>query len=382
VVALGGFREGQTRQLWTAEEDPIAVEFTSDTKLHFRDATGAEVTETFRAVDIQGPMFIGIERDEGTQIKVDLSRVTVEAKNFSRRKTIGLSVGLGVGVPAAATFVTFLVLLSQMNSGRPLRASAGAAPIRAPFILGRGARGGSRASRRGRALGADEATRARLFAHWANEASAECASIPAFLALARDLRLASAPSALVERALRAAREEASHTALCTALANELAPAEIGEISVRVPPTPANRDVDRRALLERLAMEALWDGCVAEGAAAAAASRSARGASKGAAREALQTIARDEQGHADLSQEIVAYCLSAGGRPIRDALVESLASRRAEEEARLVSGGDDASEGGARIDEDLAQARGLPGGDVERAARAEVWEKSLSMLAHL
>jgi hypothetical protein len=93
-------------------------------------------------------------------------------------------------------------------------------------------------------------------------------------------------------------------------------------------------------------------------------RSARDATEEAARVALQTIARDEQGHADLSQQIVAYCLAAGGRPIRDALVKSLASRRAEEESRIAAGGEDASEGSLKIDERFAQARVLSA----RAAR--------------
>jgi hypothetical protein len=255
IVSLNGFREGETREIWTAEEDPAEVKFTSDTELRFQDATGVEVSETFRAVHVQGRMFVGVERDQGTDIKVDLSRVTVEAKNFSMGKTVGLSLGLGLGGPVFGTLVTVIVLASAGGSGRPLRASAGASPIRAPLILGREARAARRASRRRRALGADEATRAPLFAHWAKEASSECASIPAFLALARDLRLASAPRALVERAFRAAREEASHTALCTALANEHAPGGLRGIRTQVPQTPPNTDVDRRSLLERLAMEA-------------------------------------------------------------------------------------------------------------------------------
>lgn len=380
-VHLDGFREGQTRLLWTAGETPRSVEFTSDTELHFRGDDNLKGSAKFRSIEVQGTVLQGVESEQGRPVTVDLSRVVeMEAKKFSVGKTVGLSVGLGLGIPAAYTFTMLVIALSTSTlsaGGRPLRASTGASPIRAPFILNRQDRAGRRTSRGQRAQGVDAATRASLFAHWAKEASSECASIPAFLALARDLRLASAPSALVDRALRAAREEASHTELCTALANEHAPAPM---SAWIPPTPPSTDVDRRALIERLAMEAFWDGCVAEGVAAAVARRSARDATEEAAGRALQTIARDEQGHADLSRQIVAYCLSAGGRPVRDALVESLAARRAEEEALLDRSGGD--EGGPRIDERFAQARGLPGDGVERAARAEVWEKNLSMLASL
>jgi hypothetical protein len=219
----------------------------------------------------------------------------------------------------------------------------------------------------------DGATRARLFAHWASEASAECASVPAFLALARDLELASAPTGLVDDARRAAREEATHTVLCAELAGDHAPLPI---TADAPPTPPSTDGDPQSLLVRLATEALWDGCVAEGVAAAVARRAVVLAGDEATRRALLTIARDEQGHAELARQVLAYCLSAGGRPIRDALVQSFETGRADEEARLDLG-EDGNE--SSIDEDLARRHGLAGNDVVRAARAEVWGSTLSML---
>jgi hypothetical protein len=95
--------------------------------------------------------------------------------------------------------------------------------------------------------------------------------------------------------------------------------------------------------------------------------------------ALRTIARDEQGHADLARQILSYCLSAGGRAVRNTLVENLERRRAEEEARIDMADEPAAE--IEIDEDFAQKYGLPGQDITRAARAETWEKSAALLAH-
>jgi hypothetical protein len=140
-------------------------------------------------------------------------------------------------------------------------------------------------------------------------------------------------------------------------------------------TPPSLDTGASSLLRRLATEALWDGCVAEGVAAAVARRSLPLARDEATHRALSIIARDEQGHADLAKHVVAHCLSVGGRPIRDALVESFESGRAAEEARF----DDEPDDEASLDADLAQRHGLAGNAIVRAARAEVWETTSSAL---
>jgi hypothetical protein len=124
--------------------------------------------------------------------------------------------------------------------------------------------------------------------------------------------------------------------------------------------------------------------VAEGAAAAVARRSARGAKDEATAQALSTIARDEQGHADLSHQIVAHCIRTGGRKVRSALFEALFRRRAAEEARMSPEASSDVEGdeAARLDEDFARSRGLPGSEIMRAGHAEAWDKSVSALARL
>ncbi|TKD00565.1 hypothetical protein [Polyangium fumosum] len=255
----------------------------------------------------------------------------------------------------------------QVVSGRPLRPEPNAEATLAPLLVG--PRDPTRPRTKGRAL--SRGARERLLSHWARTVSAECASVPAFLALARDLSRAGAPAALISRALVSAKEEATHTALCAVLANEWSSARLSPL---LPPTPQNTDRDLSSLLRRLALDSFWDGCVGEGAAAAEARRALRDTTDEPAREALSVIARDEQGHADLSERIVAFCLSAGGKPVRDALMESVERRRSFEEARLSA----PAEVGAEDAE--ARAFGGPAADVERIAREEAFEASLRLVA--
>jgi len=103
-------------------------------------------------------------------------------------------------------------------------------------------------------------------------------------------------------------------------------------------------------------------------------RSVAKAKNDRARNALHVIARDEQGHADLARDIIAFGLSAGGSSLRRVLGESFEQRRAEEEARL-----NECMVAAHVDEGIACEHGLAGQNVERQAHIETWEKSVSML---
>lgn len=386
LVRLDGFRAGQTRTLREVGDSGEEIEFTSDSKLHFRGMDGDEEKAIFQSIKVRGETFLGVRSDDKALVAINLLGVrSVYVKNPSPAKTTALALGIMLGsVPVAALFgimIAFATSDGGDGPGRPLRTAPGGLSLRAPLVIDRPGRASRWGGRRSRSPMGDEATQRRLFAHWANAASGECASIPAFLALARDLRLASAPSALVRRALVAAREEANHTELCAALASEYAP---WPIATRTPDVPPNEDKDFESLLERLALESFWDGCVAEGAAAAVARRSARGAKDEATAQALSTIARDEQGHADLSHQIMAHCIHTGGRKVRNALFESLEQRRADEEAKMSLDASSDGEGDEthRLDEDFARSRGLPSSEVVRAGQAEAWEKSVSALARL
>lgn len=346
--------------------DGERVEFTNDTSLFFRRKDGLKTSAKLASARVNGQLVEAIEKETGKPFVVDVPHLAaVQATKLSPGKTALATIGILVPV---AGCVWGLMLLNALgaNSGRPLRISGHASPICAPLMVDRPMRRRMRCT--------DDATRMHLFAHWAQEASTECASIPAFLALARDLKAAGAPQGLVDAALRAAREEATHTELCTALANDHTEASIAAVA---PPTPANTDAEPESLLERLVLEAFWDGCVAEGAAASMARRNAMAATDERTRLALQTIARDEQGHADLAKQIIAYGLSVGGCRVAQALMESFERRRAAEEARLDQ---DDEVDDPQIDMGHAGRYGLVGRDVTRTARIEAWEKSVAMLA--
>ncbi|WP_437296162.1 hypothetical protein [Sorangium sp. So ce426] len=190
--------------------------------------------------------------------------------------------------------------------GRPLRTADG---VVLPPALGLGPAVSAPAR-------LDCATRAALAGAWLDSARAECGSIPAFLALARDLAAVGAPASLVARALAALGDEVRHTARCSEIASALAGWRLGPALL---PPPAARDAGRQAALVRMALEAWHDGCLGEGAAATRARRSLAGAKDAGVCAALGEIARDEALHAELGWRVLAYCLAEGGREVREAV---------------------------------------------------------------
>src|SRR5262245_45305475 len=96
------------------------------------------------------------------------------------------SLGAGARLPWIFGFSQSCVI------GRPLRVGG---DVLLPPVVARGRRLGWR-----RNAGIGRGTREALAGAWQDDARAECASVPAFLALARDLAAAGAPDALVARA--------------------------------------------------------------------------------------------------------------------------------------------------------------------------------------
>jgi hypothetical protein len=193
--------------------------------------------------------------------------------------------------------------------GRPLR---GGDALLLPDVVARG-------ERRVRDARLDRDTRGAIADAWLDDARAECASITAFLALARDLAAAGAPPALVAAALRAAEDEARHTRICAQIAADHAGLALDPVLLD---PPAATDADRRDALLRLALEAWLDGCLGEGAAAERAARASVSATDDAARLAQAAIAADERRHAELGWSVLAHCLAAGGSEVRDAIAEA------------------------------------------------------------
>jgi hypothetical protein len=138
-----------------------------------------------------------------------------------------------------------------------------------------------------------------------------------------------------------------------------------------------KDDDRMALLERLALESFWDGCIGEGTAASRALRMSQIATDDRIRQTLAIIARDEAAHAELSERIVAFCISAGGKSIRHALARSFEERFSDEECALEAMG---VEGAIDFDEKLAYRSGVPSAAVRQNAREQALASSIRLVA--
>lgn len=179
-----------------------------------------------------------------------------------------------------------------LASGRPLRASDGRVLVAAV----------QRARAEATPLGAELSPHDRetLAAMWMRDATMEHASIAAFARLSLELMALGAPLELVDGAHRAAREEVAHARACFGMASAYGgvPLEPGALPVSA----------RRIDLLSLAIETYVDGCIGEGAAAAAARLGARRARVREPRTVLRKIARDEAAHARLAWEIVAFCV--------------------------------------------------------------------------
>jgi hypothetical protein len=293
---------------------------------------------------------------------------------LSIRGSIGLTKNMGneliLGVEGRGPGPCYFFISCYHASGRPLRVDESAPAQTAPLMLEKPIQDSRPRTARKEI---DDVARACLAAHWLRETSAECASIPAFLALARDLALVDASSSLVARARRAAKEEANHTRLCAALASEYAGYDVAAL---IPGIPKQLATNREGLLKRLAVESFWDGCVGEGAAAAQARRMAAHATDARTRETLSIIARDEQTHADLAVDILRFCLSTGGKNIRDALVSSIETRRMTEENGL----SDENAAHESADEDELRRLGPANVSMQRLAREEALGSSLRLVA--
>ncbi len=212
------------------------------------------------------------------------------------------SVGLGAGFPSQPGAVSCGV------PGRPLRRGEVRAPLpRAVFVAG---------DRTHPEPDSGEGRAARI---WAGRASAEWASVPAFLELAEHLAVNGAPRGLVERACSAAMEESRHAVLSATIASALGGSGLEIVPSALAPRPV---VTGRAGLQRLAVESFQDGCIGEEAAAAWATAEAAEATSPFVRMAQGSIATDEAGHAALAWDVIAWTLARGGAPVRAALVDA------------------------------------------------------------
>ena len=158
--------------------------------------------------------------------------------------------------------------------------------------------------------------RALLAQHWARAGELEHASVIAFEDLARRLIRVRADQSLVERARHAAAQEQEHSRRCFELASRYAGRHITHGVLRV---PRRRPRGRSAEISALAVEALRDGVVNEGYAAWLAAAQRDRAHDSEVRDTLAVIANDEAAHAELSHDVLEWCLLHGGPATRAAV---------------------------------------------------------------
>lgn len=229
--------------------------------------------------------------------------ITATTLPAERLRVLGLSLAADFAIQS--TDVTITV-------GRPLRRRQRPRVARARW---RGRR------RPIRDVGLDRAEVRGLVAYWRRIAQFEHASVVAFEELALRLGRVGAPARLVERSLHAAQQERDHTRRAVVLAERFAGQRLVLTGLRT-----NRSAGLGAGdMVALAVEALRDGALNEGYAAWQAAAQARVATDPQVVETLRIVAVEEQEHADLSRDILAWCLEHGDAEVRNAVVAAAAA---------------------------------------------------------
>jgi hypothetical protein len=157
-------------------------------------------------------------------------------------------------------------------------------------------------------------------AAWARAGVAEHASIAAFSKLALELLAHGAPAALVRKVHAAGLDEIDHAERCFALA-----ARFGGVAVGPGAFPFTAPIDAARPLAALAADAVREGCVGETVGAVLARAAASSAPDPDVRAALAAIAADEERHAALSWEVVAWALRVGGPSVKVAVTAAFAA---------------------------------------------------------
>jgi hypothetical protein len=164
--------------------------------------------------------------------------------------------------------------------------------------------------------------RGPLSESWLSAARNEHASIASFSAFSLSLLALGAPPSLLESALKAALDEVEHARICFALASHYGEADLGPGPLPLPATPPQTQQ------EIVLVGTIIDGCIGEALAAAEAAHAATCCEHPVIRAALEVIAFDEAGHAELAWQFVGWLLASQPR------LRSLAVRTFEEQLKL------------------------------------------------
>ncbi len=168
-----------------------------------------------------------------------------------------------------------------------------------------------------------DAERAERAAFWADIGALEHASVAGFARFTLQLMALGAPPALLAGAQRAGADEVEHARLAYGLASAYAGRPIGPGKMKL--DDLRIEADRATVMRDLVREA----CVGETLGAAEAAAAAAGESEPAVRAIWRRIAEDEQRHAVLGWQTLAWLLDGADEHVRgaarDAFADSLAT---------------------------------------------------------
>jgi len=158
---------------------------------------------------------------------------------------------------------------------------------------------------------------ASSFAEWEAIAKAEHASIASFARTALELMALGAPADLVADTHRAALDEARHARIAYELASRAVGRKLGP-----GPLPSAVEPMAAPTFASFARSTFRDACVEETVGAIDMRRRARSCN-GVIASAIDSIAEDEERHAELAWRTLAWAVRAGGDQARHALDQVL-----------------------------------------------------------
>jgi hypothetical protein len=217
-------------------------------------------------------------------------------------------------------------------AGRALRGGEDGRAVTAPAVVGEGwSDEGAPGD-----LGAEampEATRAALAAHFVGEAAFEHASIAAFSRAALELVALGAPAGLVMGVVAAAGDEVRHARLAYSMASRLRGGRVGP-----GPLPEAAAPLGEVTAAAVAVSSFVDGCVGEAVAAVVLREAAAAAASPELRRLFESLAEDEERHAELAWSIAAWAVGVGGAGALEAVRQAALELERDVEAPVHAGG--------------------------------------------
>jgi hypothetical protein len=198
--------------------------------------------------------------------------------------------------------------------GRPLRGWHG------KVHLARARLGHSRLTDQA-ALALHRDLRRALADFWRLQGETEHSAVVAYQDVARRLAMLDAPDDLVHRSMVAAEQSALACDRCFELAGRYLGRSMEPGRLRRPlRLPRSRATERSSI----AVETLRDGVLQEAYASRMAAARATRATDVRSAEVMRLMARDGAAHAAKARDVLAWCLDAGGAPVRAAVRQAVA----------------------------------------------------------